>query len=174
MAFSEKLFETRTEKGLSQTDLANKTGLSQTAIYLLEKGKRNAKFETLLKIADALDTDFLDLADDSDPHLLSIKRSRDTRDIQTYGQIKERNFSESIETFREIQNDMESRIRSLYYSMSDPDMSTWVQMLEQYYPLLNDDGKARANSEMKRAIEQIELLTQMPEYQRVPGGLDAE
>lgn len=166
MAFSDKLFEARKEKGLSQTDLAKKTGLSQTAIYLLEKGKRHAKFETILKIAAALDTDFLVLADDNDPNLLSIKRSRDTRDMQTYGQIKKRDFNESLETFREIQNDMESQIRSLYYSMSDSDMSIWVQALESYYPLLNDAGKARANSEMQRAVEQIEALTKMVEYRK--------
>ena len=43
MAFSDKLFEARKEKDLSQTDLAKKTGLSQTAIYLLEKGTLNLK-----------------------------------------------------------------------------------------------------------------------------------
>lgn len=166
MAFSDKLFEARKEKGLSQTELAIKTGLSQTAIYLLEKGKRHAKFETILKIAAALDTDFLVLADDNDPNLLSIKRSRDTRDMQTYGQIKKRNFNESLEAFREIQNDMESQIRSLYYSMSDSDMSNWVQTLETYYPLLNDAGKVKANSEMQRAVEQIEALTKMVEYRK--------
>lgn len=59
MTFSDKLFKLRTDKGLSQNELAKNAGLSQTAIYYLEKGKRQAKFETIIRIAEALDTDFL-------------------------------------------------------------------------------------------------------------------
>lgn len=168
MTFSEKVLKLRIDKGLSQNELAKKAGLSQTAIYYLEKGKRQAKFETIIKIAAALDADFLELIDDNDTTLLYMKRSRDNRDIETYGQIKKRNFNESIEAFSEIQNDIENQIRSLYYSLSDSDMNTWLQSLEKYYLLLNDTGKAKANTEIKHAVEQIELLTKIPEFQKQP------
>lgn len=166
MTFSEKLLKLRRDKGLSQNELAKKTGLSQTAIYYWEKGKRQPKFETIIKIAEALDADFLELIDDNDINLRFMKTDRDNQDIQTYGEIRERNFNESVEAFKESQEYIENQIRSLFYSFSD--VSTWVQTLEKYYQLLNDAGKAKANNEMEHAAEQISLLTKIPEYQKKP------
>lgn len=168
MTFSEKLLKLRKDKGLSQNELAKKANLSQTAIYYLEKGKRQAKFETIIKIAAALDTDFLDLIDDDDKDLGYMKRDRDYHDIQTYGNIQKRNFNESVEVFKEIQNNIKNQIRSLYYSFSDTDVDAWIQTLEKCYQSLNDSGKAKANAEMKHTIDQIEMLTKIPEYQRKP------
>lgn len=43
----------REKKGLTQRDLAEKTGLTQTTILRLEKGK-NSNLETLIKVAQAM------------------------------------------------------------------------------------------------------------------------
>ena len=45
------------KKGLSQEQLAEKTDLSRRAISCIECGVNDAKYTTLLKIADALETD---------------------------------------------------------------------------------------------------------------------
>ena len=45
------------KKGLSQEELAEKTELSRRAISCIECGVNDAKYTTLLKIADALDID---------------------------------------------------------------------------------------------------------------------
>ncbi len=47
----------RLKKGLSQEELAEKTDLSRRAISCIECGVNDAKYTTLLKIADALDID---------------------------------------------------------------------------------------------------------------------
>ena len=47
----------RRELGLSQLDLARLTGTTQSAIARLEAGKRPPRIDTLLRIADALDTE---------------------------------------------------------------------------------------------------------------------
>lgn len=47
----------RLKKGLSQEQLAEKTDLSRRAISCIECGVNDAKYTTLLKIADALETD---------------------------------------------------------------------------------------------------------------------
>ena len=47
----------RLKKGLSQEQLAEKTDLSRRAISCIECGVNDAKYTTLLKIADALKTD---------------------------------------------------------------------------------------------------------------------
>ena len=47
----------RKERGLSQTDLAELVGTTQSAIARLESGGRPPRIDTLLRIANALDAD---------------------------------------------------------------------------------------------------------------------
>lgn len=47
----------RDEKDLSQTQLAARAGTSQSAISVLEKGKRSPRIDTLVRICDALGTE---------------------------------------------------------------------------------------------------------------------
>ena len=47
----------RAERGLSQRELAELTGTTQSAIARLERGGRPPRIDTLLRIADALDCD---------------------------------------------------------------------------------------------------------------------
>ena len=51
----------RKAKGLSQKELAEMVELSDAQISLIERGKRKPSFETLLKIAEALDCESSDL-----------------------------------------------------------------------------------------------------------------
>ena len=52
--FSEHLQQIRQSKGLSQTDLAKRTGLKPAAISHFETGQRKPSFGNLIKLADAL------------------------------------------------------------------------------------------------------------------------
>jgi transcriptional regulator with XRE-family HTH domain len=52
---AERVTEERTERGLSQQELAKLCGTTQSAIARLESGGRPPKIDTLLRIADALD-----------------------------------------------------------------------------------------------------------------------
>ena len=54
MGFSENLKRIRSEKGLSQQELAKRVGVSQTAIYQWEKGTRTPKIEAIAKLANVL------------------------------------------------------------------------------------------------------------------------
>lgn len=59
--FGERLKELRTEKGLSQDQLAKKVGLTHTAIGLWELGKRIPNFNAVITLAKFFNvtTDFL-------------------------------------------------------------------------------------------------------------------
>jgi DNA-binding XRE family transcriptional regulator len=50
----EQIRETRKQQGMSQTDLAQKSGLSQQTISFVEQGYVNISIKTLKKIVDAL------------------------------------------------------------------------------------------------------------------------
>jgi transcriptional regulator with XRE-family HTH domain len=52
--FTDRLREVRERRGLSQTDLAKRTGLQPSAISHFETGKRAPSFDNLRKLADAL------------------------------------------------------------------------------------------------------------------------
>lgn len=51
----------RTEKGLTQEQLAERSGLSQQYLSGLERGKRNPTIVTLYEIASALGVSHVDL-----------------------------------------------------------------------------------------------------------------
>lgn len=57
----ENLRKLRKAKGLKQKELAQLVGLSESAISQLESGKRFPSYETILKIAEALDCESADL-----------------------------------------------------------------------------------------------------------------
>ena len=55
------LYNIRSEKGYSSEKLAEKSGISSSAINYIENGKRSPTLETLKKLADALDCCIEDL-----------------------------------------------------------------------------------------------------------------
>jgi transcriptional regulator with XRE-family HTH domain len=54
-AIADQVVEQRKARGLSQRELAELTGTTQSAIARLESGGRPPRIDTLLRIADALD-----------------------------------------------------------------------------------------------------------------------
>jgi len=52
-----KLRETREKLGLTQSDLAAKSGLTRTTISKVESGYQNATLEKIMQVAAALDKD---------------------------------------------------------------------------------------------------------------------
>lgn len=55
--FREKLITARRIRGISQQDLARRSGISVSAIKHIESGKSNPSVDTLLHIADVLGYD---------------------------------------------------------------------------------------------------------------------
>lgn len=56
-AFGKRLRELRAEHGLSQDDLADRTDVHPTAIGRLERGSREPRLTTILRIARGLDVE---------------------------------------------------------------------------------------------------------------------
>jgi len=56
-AIAQDVAQRRQELGLSQRELAELVGTTQSAIARLERGGRPPRIDTLLRIADALDCD---------------------------------------------------------------------------------------------------------------------
>jgi predicted transcriptional regulator len=58
-AIADQVADRRQALGLSQRELAELTGTTQSAIARLEAGGRPPRIDTLLRIADALDCDLM-------------------------------------------------------------------------------------------------------------------
>jgi transcriptional regulator with XRE-family HTH domain len=58
-AIADNVAERRQAKGLSQRELAELVGTTQSAIARLERGGRPPRIDTLLRIADALECDLV-------------------------------------------------------------------------------------------------------------------
>lgn len=58
-AVADQVAERRQERGLSQRELAELVGTTQSAVARLERGGRPPRIDTLLRIADALDCELL-------------------------------------------------------------------------------------------------------------------
>lgn len=58
-AIADNVADRRQAKGLSQRELAEMVGTTQSAIARLERGGRPPRIDTLLRIADALDCDLV-------------------------------------------------------------------------------------------------------------------
>jgi transcriptional regulator with XRE-family HTH domain len=58
-AIADKVAERRQARGLSQRELAELVGTTQSAIARLERGGRPPRIDTLLRIADALECDLV-------------------------------------------------------------------------------------------------------------------
>jgi predicted transcriptional regulator len=58
-AIADKVTERRVAMSLSQRELAELVGTTQSAIARLERGGRPPRIDTLLRIADALDCDLV-------------------------------------------------------------------------------------------------------------------
>jgi len=56
---ADKVADRRVAKGLSQRELAELCGTTQSAIARLERGGRPPRIDTLLRIADALDCELV-------------------------------------------------------------------------------------------------------------------
>lgn len=70
-----RLTELRNIKNMSQKELSQKSGLSQSYIAMLEKGERNLNFKTMQQLAQALNINLQDLISNNpvNPNSVSIK-----------------------------------------------------------------------------------------------------
>lgn len=128
MNLSERIKSIRKERGLTQKELAEKTGLSIASIQGYEQGKYKPKIEQLEKLSVALESSLYDLTQytKTNYNLTELKalKAAISKDCQSMEQLK-------------------------------------TDALLNLFHTLNSNGQ-------DKAIEQVELLTKIPEYRKDP------
>ncbi|MEP6631059.1 MAG: helix-turn-helix domain-containing protein, partial [Lapillicoccus sp.] len=61
--------DARRHKGLTQSELARSLGTSQSAVVRIEQGQQNLSLETLARIGESLDSEFVSLGHSGPQHL---------------------------------------------------------------------------------------------------------
>lgn len=144
MDTGKKIKQLRKEKKITQSELGKRMGISQQQIAQYENGKLKPKLETLHRIADALQIPRSILYNDMLPKEKSELVKRDMIDIIDALNLEITNI-ENTEDITEI-------------------MSGTIEKRREYiklYDKLNTPGQ-------DKAIEQVKLLTKIPEYQKEP------
>lgn len=121
----EMLKELRLEQGLTQKKLAEKVGITQQAINLIEHNRRKLNIPLYFKLAEILD-----------PECTRLVRLP---------------FSNE----EELTEYTEQKKQELFSDLCD----SKTNEINELFTKLNDIGQ-------DKAIEQVELLTKIPEYQK--------
>lgn len=117
MTMGERIKSVRIEKDMTQQELANKIGASYQQISQYERDLRRPKFETLQRIADALNIHWGHLLGNTEPSVVPA---------------------------------------NTYYFGEDEDRDAELLLA---FSLLNETGQ-------KKAIEQVQDLAKIPDYQK--------
>ncbi len=161
MTISEKIYKLRTELKLSQKDFANMIGTSQSAVNYWENGKRQPKIVHLKKIAQTfhisltyfLDDASFDAATLCDPESESKVIRSKLKDIVNMPGI-------DIEKRNDMLEEYISDLQVLKTFHNDNREAGSRFLCKMLFEKLNSIGQ-------EKAIEQLELLTKIPEYQRL-------
>lgn len=139
MDIGKKIKYIRTEKGITQKELASKLGTSQQNLAQYENGKRNPKLETVRKIAEALDVTISELQ----PDWAQFSKDEILQDLTYHNNY----FLEKAPPLEKRNSRMTQRLAG------------YKIQLDNAMKQLNDKGQSKA-------IEQVELLTKIPEYRK--------
>ena len=143
----------RKQKKMTQKELGNKLGISQSAINQFENNKTAPKLTTIIKIANALDVLPRDLIDKADlaeiPEIKEMQDSKPRIRTSSIDYIKKCLESESALNTAEL--------TQLFHSDKDTLEIFWSLLCD--FNLLNNAGK-------QEAVKQINLLSKIPEYKQ--------
>lgn len=153
-----KIKEIRKSKKLTQKQLGEKCGIAESTIRQYELGLRNPKFETLCKIAKALEVPVDELIKSIS---IGFMTDDDIKAVEYYQQQSDVSSEKNTDT---ISADTSKLLKAIEKSpkMQQATENFLVnshEIINNYFEMLNDTGQTKA-------IEQIELLTKIPEYRK--------
>ncbi|MGN1134192.1 MAG: helix-turn-helix domain-containing protein [Oscillospiraceae bacterium] len=140
----------RKEKGMTQKQLGEKCGMFDSAIRKYESGRQNPKYETLVKIANALEVNIKDLL------FLNEISNMDSEELS--GIIEDENFISNLigDNISEEVKEQHKRIKETA-NIRFQEIGKDKEKLLIYYDKLNELGKSKA-------LERTEELTHIEKY----------
>lgn len=182
MSYGKKIKEARKSAGLTQQQLADRLGVSFVNISQYENDKRNPKYETLKKIANALGISIYELLDMQDANtdeftreLLSPDNSFIDRvelvlndlshQIKHYEKIGDTEKVTELKEYASLLSTQKKRIEAyrdlivLQGSVDDAFRTVAIREITFYISKLNNSG-------VEEATKRVEELTRLDEFKR--------
>lgn len=148
----EKIKFYRQQKGYTQKKLGELCGMADSAIRRYESGRANPKIETLVKIANALDCNIIDLDD-------SLKAE--------YNELQEaeKNIHSSLKQITESLNyslDVPLLVKEIFDN--DPDVVELINTFRNDETILLNSFNRLNSVGKEKALEYTDMLTKLPDY----------
>ena len=165
-----RIKELRQSKGISQSELAQKVGISNQAISHYETGKRHAKIETWQKLADYFDV--------SVPYLQGFNEHKPNR-LKELRNKKGMSQSQFVQAFNEviISKKMKPITIPTYSrwenSLNSPTEKVW-QQLADYFEVSVSYIKGEIDTEYLRKIIELAILFSFPEMILTYGNVELD
>ncbi len=164
MTVAENIKRIRKEKGLTQKQLGERCGMSESTLRQYEIGYRNPKLETIQKIAAALHVSPSELDERIDALRKSHRLIGSMYSEMEKKRLKDgKNFEHTLEIYNKLikaQMEISDKLaKDLTAEELEKILVTKEQELLSLYLQLNEAGK-------QKAIEDVENLTYNPKYKK--------
>ncbi len=177
MSVGENIKYLRKKNNLTQKQLAELTGIHEVTIRGYESDKYKPRSESLYKLRSALKCDLNDILDT--PFEMSDASSDQWEEIAS-GIVLPANCPQEIKDIlkAQLKNSVPSENRQTSYDdicdkinkgipITDFELNfLCTTCVNRYYSQLNESGKTSAGRYIKDLINELELLTKVPEYQK--------
>lgn len=197
--FPNRLKKLRSDRKLTQKQLAEKLSVSQNAVYNWENGKREPNLDMMKKIAKVFDIALYILVDDTYPlpditseawknrarftgdtemdhpprftAPMSEETKKDPAKLHRNSGVLNEEYLDDLKFNDIIQKkkrggQLTAEEQIFHDAYLERRLRQALEAAIKFYFMLNDDGKKKADDQITYLIEQIELLTKVPEYQK--------
>jgi len=166
MTISNRIIKARKKANITQKELGHRMGISEASISQYESGKRKPKYDTLQRIAAALNINInellvdgnINISTDVNPRWLELKDKLDN------GTATNEEYLEYKEIFKKASSLSSNSMKSIIDTLLDYQIKSDEPII-MYYHRLNHEGR-------KEAVKRVRELSLINEYKQESGGKD--
>lgn len=148
MTIGDRIRDARKSAGLTQAQLAKKSGVAAISIHQYETGKRQPQLEQLIRISSALNVDMLDISE-LEGYMSEYRFT--LKEIGNHGQVIKENCS----------------IKEIYSLLSnDEKHELWDRLLTPLQTQLMKAFNSMNITGQRKAVENVMDLARVPDYQK--------
>lgn len=171
MTIGEQIKTIRKYHNLTQKELAGFARIAVVTLQQYESGKRQPRLEQLQKIASVFGGTIEDIFEFDQPDLCCEPNKITTKAKTLYINTKMdkshpyNTLIEKLENGERLSTE-ESLYLNNYFENALISLGHVIENLKKSYEKLNEKGKEKANEQLERTVEHIQMISRLPEYRK--------